>query len=178
MGACFNSMELDGKLSKDDVLTTFNDRCSQDGFESGHSYSGSFSEFSGLHFADKIFLTWDDADEYVSKHGEKWGPAVAVRYHHADPSKTVLNHDKARRLLQQRIWDAEAGVSHFQRKAQYNNRTNPPAYVTKAVEKLERIKISVQPKIDERSEKIRVIQIKLAKKSKDIRWMIGGWCSS
>ncbi len=178
MGGCFNSMELDGKLPKQEVITRFNERCEQDGYECGHSYSGSFSEFSGLTFHDKLFNTGDEAYEYVMEYGEKWGPAVCVQYKHAEPSKMLLNHDKARAKLQQKIWDAEAYLGNTKRKAQINNRSTTPAYVTKAEERLERIKESVQPKIDERTEKIAAIQQALGAKSKDIRWYLGGWCSS
>ena len=178
MGACFNSLELDGKLSKEEVIAKFNAKCDQDGYDCGHSYSGSFSEFRGLVFHDKMFNTGDEASDYVEEHGEKWGPAVCVRYKHAEPSKMLLNHDKARAKLQRKIWDAEAYLGESKRKAQINNRSTKPAYVTKAEERLERIKESIQPKIDERTEKIVTIRQALGAKSKDVRWYLGGWCSS
>ena len=171
MGACFNCMELDGKLSMDEVITKFNERVEQDGYESGHSYSGSFSEFSGLTFHNKVFNTYDEGSDYVEEHGVKWGPAVCVRYHHAEPSKMLLKHDAARAKLKRKIWDAEAYLGEAKR-------STKPAYVTKAEEKLERIKESVQPKIYERTEKIVAIRQALGAKSKDVRWYLGGWCSS
>ena len=179
MGAGYNDMTLDGKLPKDEVIVQFNDKCEQAGYDHGHSgYSGSFYEFDGLTFHDKVFMSIDEAHEYVEEHGRKWGPAVCVRYKNLYPTKAILNHDKARAKLQQKIWLGEADVGHANRKAKINNRSTKPAYVTKAEERLERIKESVQPKIDERTEKITAIYQKLSAKSKDIRWYIGGWCSS
>ena len=178
MGACYNEMTLNGERSKDEVIAKFNERVEQDGYECGHSYSGSFSEFRGLVFQDKVFMTQDEACDYVQEYGVKWGPAVCVQYKYAKPTKMLLNHDKARAKLQQKIWEAEAYVGEAKRKAQINNRSTKPAYVTKAEERLERIRESVQPKIDERTEKITAIYQKLCAKSKDIRWYLGGWCSS
>lgn len=178
MGACFNTMRVDGKATKEQVTTEFNARCNQDGYESGHSYSGSFSQFQGLRFTDMVFDVAEVAEEYVSGHGEKWGPAVAVRHKVYDMPKSVLNHDKARLKLQTKIWNAEAGVRATKDKAQANNRTKTPAYVTKAEAKLERVKESVQPKIDERTAKIAEGITKAAAKSNKFVWLLGGWCSS
>lgn len=178
MGACLNTMTVDGKASKEEVLSKFNDRCEQDGYDSGHSYSGSFSQFQGLRFTDKVFDAADDAEEYVSDHGEKWGPAIAVRHKKYDAPKSVLNHDKARAKLQQKIWLAEGKLGNARRKAQMNNRTKVPSYVTKYEAALERIKESVQPKIDERTAKMAEGLAKAAAKSNEFVWLLGGWCSS
>lgn len=178
MGACLNTMRVDGKASKEQVNTEFSTRCEQDGWESGHSYSGSFSQFTGLRFTDMVFDTEDEAVEYVSEHGVKWGEAVAVRHKVYDVPKSALNHDKARAKLQQKIWNAEAGVGAAKDKARANNRTKTPSYVTKAEAKLERVKESVQPKIDDRTAKIAEGITKAAAKSNKFVWLLGGWCSS
>ena len=179
MGACFNSMVLlDGNMTKEQVTAAFTTRCEQDGYESGHSYSGSFSQFNGLRFTGLDFETSDEATKYVEEHGEKWGPAVAVRHKKYDPPKSALNHDKARLKLQQKIWLAEGKLGNARRKAQMNNRTKTPSYVTKYEEALERVKESVQPRIDERTAKIAEGITKAAAKSNKYVWLLGGWCSS
>ena len=178
MGACFNSMELDGKLPKKEVIIEFNARCRQDGYESGHSYSGSFSEFRGLVFHDKMFDTGDEAYMYVTEHGQKWGPAVCVRYKHFKPTFMLKNQQKVIADLQRHIHNAGVKLQHAQQKMRINNRSTKPAYVTKAEEKLKAVKDSVEPKVQAREDKIKEIELKLATKSKDIRWYLGGWCSS
>ena len=178
MGACFNSMVVEGNATKDQVSGAFDARCHQDGYDRGHSYSGSFSEFKGLVFQDTIFATYDEAKEYLLEYGQKWGPAIAVRYRHIEPSAMILKHDRARSKLQQKIWIAEAFVGGAKQKARINNRSSVPSYVTKAEKKLARIQKSVQPKIDARTAKIAAVYAKLSAKSKDVQWLIGGWCSS
>ena len=178
MGACFNEMTLDGKMTEETVRAAFVARCIQDGHNNGHSYSGSFSQFDGLRFTDKEFDTRDEAYDWVMEHGEKWGPAVCVRHKLYDVPKSALNHDKQRRKLQQKIWEAEAFRGAARRKAQINNRSKMPAYVTKAEAKVETVKAQVQPKIDERTSKIAAILANAAAKSKKSVWYLGGWCSS
>ena len=178
MGSCLNTMTVEGTASKEEVLSKFNDRCEQDGYESGHSYSGSFSQFRGLRFTDQVFETTDEAETYVMDKGEKWGPAVAVRHKVYETPKSVLNHDKARLKLQRKIWDAEALVGGAKRKAQINNRSKTPAYVATAEAKLERVRESVQPNIDARTAKIAEGFAKVAAKSNKFVWLLGGWCSS
>jgi hypothetical protein len=179
MGACYNDMTLDGKLSKEEVAAEFNDKCRQAGYDSGRGgYSGSFYEFSGLVFHDNEFDTRDEAYMYVTEHAQKWGAAVCVRFKNTKPSKMVLNHDKARAKLQRKIWLAEAYLGDANRKAQINNRSTKPAYVTKTEERLAKVKERVQPKIDARTEKITAILKALSAKTKDVHWYLGGWCSS
>ena len=178
MGGCYNEMTLNGERSKDEVIAKFNERVEQDGYECGHSYSGSFSEFRGLVFQDKVFTTQDEAREYVQEYGVKWGPAVCVRYKYFKPTFTLKNQQKIITDLQQHIHNAEAKLLHAQQKMRINNRSTKPAYVTKAEEKLQAVKDSVEPKVQARKDKIKEIELKLAAKSTDIRWYLGGWCSS
>lgn len=178
MGACFNEMTLDGKLTKDEVIATFDARCEQDGFECGHSYSGSFSQFTGLAFIDEMFNTMDEAHDFVSEHSEKWGPAVCVRHKEYKVPKSALNHDTQRRKIIQKIWDAETKLQNAQQKARINNRSTVPAYVTKAEKNLKTVKERVQPEIDNRTAKMKEIIAKAAAKSKKSVWYLGGWCSS
>ena len=178
MGACFNDMTLDGKMTKDEVAAKFDDRCRQDGHECGHSYSGSFSQFDGLIFTGKDFDTYDEAYEWVTEHGDKWGPAVCVRHKLYHMPKSATKHDEQRRKLEWKICLANEAVHQAYRKMQINNRTKKPAYVTAAEANREKIKAQVQPKIDERTAKIAAIIEKAAAKSKKSVWYLGGWCSS
>ena len=178
MGACFNDMTLDGKLTPDQVEAKFSDRCRQDGYEEGHSYSGSFSEFNGLVFTGKEFDTADEAYDWLQDQNTKWGPALCVRHKLYDVPKSALTHIEQRHKLQQKIWNAEHLRRLAVQKAQANKRLVKPAYVIKAEEKLEKVREKIQPKIDERDAKIKELKSKAAKKSKKFVWYLGGLCSS
>lgn len=178
MGAVFNDMALDGKLTKEQVKAKFIDRCEQDGYEDGHSYSGSFSEFRGLEFHDKTFDGLDDAFEYVDEHGEKWGAAVCVRYKHYKTPKSAKNHQKAISKLMGGINFAENKLRAARGKARINNRSTTPSYVTNAEKTLATVTAKIQPKIDERRAKIKELNTKAAAKSTKWGWYLGGNCSS
>lgn len=178
MGACFNDMTLDGKLTQKQVNAKFSERCEQDGWENGHSYSGSFSQFEGLRFTGKTFDTMDEAHDWVLENGEKWGPAVCVRHRFYKVPQLALNHSKARQKLEQKIWDAEAAARNAREKARLNNRAKTPAYVTKASRNVEAVRARIQPQMDARTAKIKEIISKAAAKSKKEVWYLGGWCSS
>ena len=178
MGACLNVMTVDGKASKEEVTKQFNARCEQDGYECGHSYSGSFSEFRGLRFTNVVFHTEEEAEKYIDEYGEKWGPAVVVRHKVFDTPKSVLNHMKARTALSQKIHDAGFKLRNAQQKARINNRSTTPSYVTKAENAWNKIKETNQPKIDARTAKIDLGMKNAGMKSKKFVWMLGGWCSS
>jgi len=178
MGACFNDMTLDGKLTQKEVSEQFDNRCRQDGYECGHSYSGSFSQFEGLRFTGKEFDTYDEAYEWVLENGSKWGPAVCVRHKQFDVPKLAQNHEMARRKLEQKIFAAEILARNARDKARINNRSKTPAYVTKASKNVEAVRARIQPQMDARTAKIKEIKSKAAAKSKKWVWFLGGWCSS
>lgn len=179
MGANFCTMTLDGRLTKDQVKEAFEIRQDQDGHDHGRGgYSGSFYEARGLTFTDRIFETQDEAMKYLETTTEKWCAALAVRQKAYEMPKSVLNHDKARRKLYEKIWLAESNLRHALQKMQVNNRSTKPAYVVTAEKKLERVKASVQPKIDERTAKIQAGILNAATKSNKWVWLIGAWCSS
>lgn len=178
MGSCYNDMTLDGNMTKEQVTAKFNERCEQDGYECGHSYSGSFSQFEGLRFTGKEFATMDEAHDWVMENGDKWGPAVCVRHKQYDIPKLAQNHGKKRHELEQQIWRAEAAAHNARDKARLNNRSNTPAYVTKASKNVEMVRARVQPKMDARTAKIKEIISNAASKSKKSVWYLGGWCSS
>jgi len=178
MGACLNTMTVDGKASKQEITDQFNARCEEDGYECGNTYSGSFSEFTGLRITDLAYDLESDAEDYVSEHGEKWGPAVALKHKVYDMPKLGTLHQVALQALHQKVYDAGAKLRNARDKMRINNRSTVPAYVTKAEASYDKVVETVQPKIDERKRKIREIERKAAAKSKKFVWLIGGWCSS
>lgn len=178
MGACLNAMTLDGKMTKKEITDAFDRRCEEDGHECGHSYSGSFSEFTGLVITDKAYDLESDAEDYMSEHGEKWGPAVAIKHKVYDMPKLGTLHQKANMKLHEKIRDAGAKLRNARDKMRINNRSETPAYVTKAEASYDKVVETVQPKIDWRIRKIREIERKAAAKSTKFVWLIGGWCSS
>lgn len=178
MGACFNSMEVDGKASQQEVIDQFNSRCEQDGWECGHSYSGSFSQFNGLRFAGKTFTSEQEATDYVEEHGEKWGPAVAVKYIVTERTKRMEAHLKAIHAMRVKVDDAQRKLWNAKEKMRVNNRLTKPSYVVKAEANFQKVKDLVEPKISEREKSIAEIVEKLAAKSKKSKWLLGGWASS
>lgn len=45
----------------------------QDGYEDGHSYSGSWSVKDGINFINRTFTSADEAEEYIADNNDKWG---------------------------------------------------------------------------------------------------------
>lgn len=85
MGACFDEMILDGKLSMSEVKKRFEDHQSACAEESGNSYSGRLNMCDGLIFADKEFDSSTEADAYLQKTCQKWEEAVAVKHKESNP---------------------------------------------------------------------------------------------
>jgi len=177
MGAVYNSMEVDGKATKQEVTSQFNDRRESDGYECGHSYSGSFSEFSGLEFSSKVFHSENAAHDWVSDNAEKWGPAIAVKYAVFEDTKTLQSLRNQMQVLRNKVGAARTKVWEANQKMRINNRTEKPSYVTKAESNYEKAQNTINPKIAAKEEKYSTIEQKLAAKSKKTKWLMGGWCS-
>lgn len=80
MGAHFNSMTLDGKLTADQVEKRFNAIRKEERIEHGTDpYNGSFSTLEYVTVRDRVFETTTEAEDYCEEHSEKWENAVAVR---------------------------------------------------------------------------------------------------
>lgn len=79
MGAFYNTMRRDGDLTKDQLRSVFEAAQQQDRYENGHMYSGGFGMAAGLSITDKKFTGWQEADEYLQEHCQKWENALAVR---------------------------------------------------------------------------------------------------
>jgi hypothetical protein len=81
MGASFLTETLDGKLKQAQVTEKFRqlqDRCR---VEDGSSYSGGWNMLHGIRFpmGENHPLSEEQAEEWLSKHCEKWEDALAIR---------------------------------------------------------------------------------------------------
>lgn len=146
MGATDVYMTVDGKKNEAQVKQAFAEKQSDDGYEHGHGYSGSFSEFNGLSFTRMEFATADEAGDWIEKNAKKYGPALAVKFKAIKKSKRIENYEAKMRAWSNELW------------ASQNPRTK------KALEK----------RIVGAREKIKEIEKSLADKSKKTVWLIGG----
>ena len=113
MGACDDSIELDGTLSESEVKSRFRayqDECAS---ESGNSYSGRLNMCPGITFARvDTFKSHDEAYEYLNKTAQKWENAIAVRYLASNKIKT----DDARLVkLRQSVRTCQDALHAFDR---------------------------------------------------------------
>ena len=82
MGASYEQMNMDGRLSTKEVESNFKevikDCCMNWGMA---GYTGTFAEAQGIKFPRvPTFESQEDAYCYVEDVAEKWGPALAVNY--------------------------------------------------------------------------------------------------
>lgn len=88
MGASFNAVTYDGKLTKKEVEKLWNGSVQESLHESGHSYSGRIGMLgNGINWDTMEFPTENEAHEYLSNKQEKWDKAMGVKY-------TKLNGEK------------------------------------------------------------------------------------
>jgi hypothetical protein len=81
MGASFQTMSLNGSLTRNEVRDHFAQAQDQDRYENGHSYSGGFGMARGLSFASKnTFESEQEAEWWLDKNCQKWEAAIAVEY--------------------------------------------------------------------------------------------------
>lgn len=149
MGATDVYMTVDGKQNEAQVKEHFAEKQASDGAEHGHSYSGSFSEFTGLTFTRMEFLTVDEAGDWIERNSQKYGPALAVKYKDIKKSKRMLNYEEKIGRWSHELW------------ATQNTRT----------------KKALTRRIEGTRDKIKEIEKTLAAKSKKTIWLIGGWVS-
>ena len=80
MGASFQRLTFDGKLTKKQLCDKFDEAQSQCRYENGHSYSGGIGMARGLEIhEEKRFPSLNDAEDWLSDHAAKWDAAKAVR---------------------------------------------------------------------------------------------------
>lgn len=90
MGATNLERSLDGKLSVQQVKQKFNEWYEDAVHEYGHdAYSGEWNGFRGIIFPNRTFESQQEASEYLDSHGQKFGPALAVKFKKSavDPNK-------------------------------------------------------------------------------------------
>lgn len=79
MGACYESIELDGSLTREQLKVRFSDYQSDCATESGNSYSGRLNMCRGLKIHDRVFSSVQQADEFIDSIADKWEEAHAVK---------------------------------------------------------------------------------------------------
>jgi hypothetical protein len=78
MGAEFSTFTTQAK--KEELNKIFNDHVEQCFYDLGHAgYTGSMAECDGWTLSSKVFVSSEDAEEWLINKAEKWGPAIAVR---------------------------------------------------------------------------------------------------
>lgn len=81
MGACFNTSALDGKLTKSELVQSYENLVEDQRYEHGNGgYSGTFATLCGIKVLDRTFNSENEASEYIADNSEKRGPALAVKY--------------------------------------------------------------------------------------------------
>ena len=82
MGASYEEMNMDGKLSTKEVESEFTKVIQDCCYDHGHAgYTGTFAEAQGIRFPRvQTFESQEDAFNYVEGVAAKWGPALAVNY--------------------------------------------------------------------------------------------------
>ena len=86
MGANFDEVVLDGTIPTQEVKHAFKEIQKKRAWEHGHNgYTGTFAEADGIEFPKrKVFKDEDAAEEWLTEHADKWGPALAVKYTNSD----------------------------------------------------------------------------------------------
>ena len=81
MGACFNTVKFDGKLTVDELKSEFSSYKRDREYEQGHDpYNGTLATTQGLRIDQTVFPSESDAYEYISNNTVKWQAALAVRF--------------------------------------------------------------------------------------------------
>lgn len=82
MGAAFDFFTIGSDVTVKEVKQRYEEEVATGRHESGHSYSGNIGMTTGVIFPNgNVFESQEAAHEYVSEFADKWGPAVAVRFH-------------------------------------------------------------------------------------------------
>jgi len=83
MGACYVDNFIEDKetpISESQLQDIFQEDQETDRYENGHMYSGGIGMAEGLRIDhSKKFGSVQEAQDWVDKNADKWGPAIAVR---------------------------------------------------------------------------------------------------
>jgi hypothetical protein len=83
MGAVLHCETFDGKLTQAEIRAAYANRRRDMGIEHGSDpYNGTWSTLDGtLVIADDVMNSYAEAETLVADHADKWGAAIAVRFH-------------------------------------------------------------------------------------------------
>ena len=98
------------KGDKAEVTRSFEQEQQVDRHENGHAYSGGFGQFAGIEFHDKEFASVDEAEHYVYEQGNKWGPAIAVRFKDGKQTEASL---KKRKALEKKLQEVQSKINQL-----------------------------------------------------------------
>lgn len=81
MGSQFHTATFDGNLTRAEVKSRYEDLVDDERYEYGAGgYSGTFATLNGLRIMDTVFGSESEASDYIEKHAEKRGAAIAAKY--------------------------------------------------------------------------------------------------
>jgi hypothetical protein len=189
------------KGNKEAVEKAFENAQQDDRYENGHSYSGGFGQFTGIEFHDKEFASRREAEDYIDIKGNKWGPAIAVRF--KDGEETGASKKKHEALRKKHL-DLELKSNQLHQEAfkQFQNAKSKTAGCKACGSKLNRKNIvggfrEPEPICicraslygDTTKKRLATIKAKVAEARKavndyipafsttEIAWAVGGWVS-
>lgn len=78
MGAEYSQFKA--RCTREELRPTFVEFQEQCFYDHGHSgYTGTMAEADGCSITTKEFITNEEAEEWLTEHAEKWGPALVVK---------------------------------------------------------------------------------------------------
>ena len=81
MGSCAIYRSFPSRRTKNQLREIFENLSTQAAYDHGHQYSGRWNMLSDVEFpTDETFKTFEDAENYLSKEAQKWGPALCVKF--------------------------------------------------------------------------------------------------
>lgn len=207
MGACFDELDLDGKLTMSQVEAKFKAYQNECSHESGNSYSGRLNMCHGLKFAThKIFESQNAAYEYLNETCQKWDDAIAVQYLESNPIKRddarlvklrqglKTLQDALHALERQLAESAESKLKavEFIKCSTCKSRLDTrfrvktlrcpvcdSSFLSKTEQKRrDGLKSKVKTAETKIAEHLQKLQAKADQKTRVTRWLIGGVCSS
>ena len=207
MGTCDDWAEFSGELSETKLEIEFKDHQSMCASESGNSYSGRLNMCNGLDIQDRVFNSYNEAEEYITSKFQKWENAIAVKYLINTPIKnnaqisrlkskretltSMLNnlHNQIINEVETKLKSVEfikCGHCKSRLDTRFRVRTLkcPVCQGSFASKSKANKRQSLELRIEEINKKIqeitKVLQIKADKSNKNRKsnWLIGGLCSS
>jgi hypothetical protein len=206
VGACFDELDLDGKLTESQLekrFKAYQDECDH---ESGQSYSGRLNMCRGLEIKhSKEFNSHHEASEYLSETCQKWENAIAVRYKEtnrfepdAKLTKLLATSTELQNKLNALERDLSTAIDQKLKSIEFVScptcrsrldtrfRTKTlkcpvcdGSFVSKTdAKKRDALRAKLKDVQTKITEHRDALQTKANKKQRETRWLIGGLCSS